>query len=123
MDRRTFMGTSLGAVAAGCAMPWWDRYGVFSESRAAALVLRDSALRASREYAAAAAGEGIRCLDLDADVGMAWHRRLRDWPGSMRGVLRPSDCFVLRHLAIADARAFRSVAISAGAVGFEIGAV
>ena len=123
MNRRTFMSASLGAVAAGCAMPWFDCHGAFRSSRAAALVVLDSRLQASRAYAALAGADVAICLEVDADVGALWHGRLRDWPGLMRGALRPSDCFVLRNLAIADARAFRSITIVAGALGFEIGAV
>jgi hypothetical protein len=127
MDRRAFLSTSwgvgLGLSAVGCAMPWLDRHGAVGDPHAAALVVVDSTLRASREYAAVATEEGVRRVELDLDVGALWHGRLRDWPGSVRGVLRPSDCFVLRCFALADARAFRSVTIGAGAVAFGVGAI
>jgi hypothetical protein len=123
MDRRVFMSTSLGAVAAGCAMPWLRCYagGVPNDRRAVALVLFDSTLPVSRARAAAASEGGVRCMDAGMDVGKLWHEQLRHWPGAMRGVLRPSDCFVLRNFAVAEGRAFHSAAAGFGAASLEIG--
>lgn len=128
MDRRTFVTTSLGAAATGCATPWLDCYGVLSNSRETVLVLLDSTLAASRAFASIASiasisnEQGACRLDIGTDVGLLWHRQLRDWPGTMRGVLRPSDCFVLRNFSVADGRAFGSQKTGAGTIAFVIGA-
>jgi hypothetical protein len=121
MDRRSFVTTSLGAAAFGCAMPWLKCYGVLNDSHGSVLVLLDSTLAASCAYASMANEQSVRRIEVGTDVGWVWHRRLRDWPGAIRGVLRPSDCFVLRRFSSADGRAFGSEKIDARAIAFEIG--
>ncbi|WP_206952591.1 hypothetical protein [Trinickia acidisoli] len=125
MDRRTFMTVSLGVAAMGCAMPWFDCYGVLIDSPA--LLLVDSTLFHGSDYGrgrridygrevAAVLGEvGARRIEVGVevgnDVGTVWHEQLRGWPGAIKGALRPSDCFVLRNCSMADGRAFRSMTI------------
>ncbi|RDU97359.1 hypothetical protein DWV00_19210 [Trinickia dinghuensis] len=60
-------------------------------------------------------------MEAGADIGTLWHARLREWAGTIGGVLRPSDCFVLRNLSIAERRAFHSATVGPGTVAFEIG--
>lgn len=111
MERRAFIHASLGAAAIGAMMSWIDCYGVLSDSNAQVLVVVDPALPASCEYASAAPSQRRLLLQDDADVGTLWHARLRDWHGAITGVMRPSDCFVLRSLSVAQGRAFRSAPI------------
>ena len=111
MERRTFMNATLGAAALACAAPWIDCRAHLSDSFEHALVLIDPTWPVSRAYAAASAVARGDVLEVGADIGALWHSRLRDWPGTIAGALRPSDCFVLRSLSIADGRAFRSVPI------------
>ncbi len=123
MDRRTFVTTSLSAAAIGCATPWLDCYALLSDLGDNVLVVFDATLAASRAYAVVSRKENARRIEIGPDVGILWHRQLRDWPGPMRGVLRPSDCFVLQIFSIADGRAFHSAMIGAGAIALEIGAL
>jgi hypothetical protein len=113
MDRRTFIIASVGMASIGCAMAALDGYGGLGEAKAAGsktLILIDPTLAESRAYATDF-GEAVRALEpIDADVGALWHTRLRHWTGRISGVLRPSDCFVLRTFSLAQGRAFRLAA-------------
>lgn len=104
-----FTQVSLGVAALAYAMPWRDCVAVGRTSSKRALVLVDSTLPASRAYAAIAMEAGGRRLEVGTDVGALWHDHLCDWTGTIRGVLRPSDCFVLRNLSMSEGRMFRSV--------------
>ncbi|MGG1943904.1 hypothetical protein AB1286_03750 [Trinickia sp. NRRL B-1857] len=86
----------------------------------------------SRSYAALRQGADARYLRAGADMGVLWYETLRDWPGRIEGVLRSSDCFVLRSLSLAYGRDFHSTAVDpraqgrttdAWAIAFEIDAV
>ena len=124
MERRAFIHASLGAAAVGAVMPWIDCYGVLNDSNEQVLVVVDPALPASCAYVSAASSQLCVLLRDDADVGRLWHARLRDWRGAIKGVVRPSDCFVLRNLSVGQGRAFRSAPIGpslgakAGDAGF-----
>ncbi|WP_116137362.1 hypothetical protein [Trinickia diaoshuihuensis] len=129
MDRRTFLTASL-AAAAGWA--WPQAYCLAAPCRAfePTLFVVDSALPGSRSYMTSQCGEGARYLAAGSDMGVLWYERLCDWRGPVKGVLRPSDCFVLRNLSLADGRAWRSMAAgadvgessaSARVLAFEIG--
>ncbi|MGN6085517.1 hypothetical protein [Trinickia sp.] len=124
MERRAFIHASLGAAAIGAVMPWIDCYGVLNDSNEQVLVVVDPALPASCAYVSAASSQLCVLLRDDADVGRLWHARLRDWRGAIKGVVRPSDCFVLRNLSVGQGRAFRSAPIGpsleaeAGDAGF-----
>lgn len=111
MERRAFIHASLGAAAIGAMMPWIDCYGALSDSNEHVLVVVDPALPASCAYASAASSQMRLVLQDDADVGRLWHARLCDWGGAIKGVVRPSDCFVLRNLSVGQGRAFRSAPI------------
>ena len=121
MDRRTFVTTTSSVGLIGCALPWLDCYGVLSDSRERVAVLFDATLEASRAYALVSATARAFRIEIGTDVGILWHRQLRDWPGAVRGVLRPSDCFVLSTLSIADGRAVRSERLGDGATVIDIG--
>ena len=129
MDRRTFLTAGLTA-AAGWALP--EAYCLAAPSLRLehALFVVDLALPSSRSYVASQCGERARYLAAGSDMGVLWYERLCDWCGPVRGVLRPSDCFVLRSLSLADGRDWRSMAADAGVGGdsalarmfaFEIG--
>ena len=120
MDRREFMGASLGLTALGCALPCMACYGFLNDSKS--LVLIDSTLAESRLHAAKLQRDNRRFIAVGEDVGMLWHRQLRHWKGTLTGVLRPSDCFVLQTFSWADARAFRTVQAGPHAIAFAIGA-
>lgn len=111
MERRAFIHAGLGAAAISAMMPWLDCYGVLSESPGQVFVVIDPVLPASCAYAAASSPETHLRLEAGVDVGILWHARLRDWRGAIRGVVRPSDCFVLRSLSVAEGRTFRSAPI------------
>lgn len=111
MQRRAFLHAGLGAAAIGAMMPWADCYGALSESNGQVLVVIDPALPASGAYAAVSSARMRLRLEAGADIGILWHARLRDWRGEIRGVVRRSDCFVLRNLSVAQGRAFRSTPI------------
>lgn len=97
-------------ASVGWAMVALDGYGRLGEVKAAGssmLIVIDPTLAESRAYAADF-GEAAHALQpIDADVGALWHMRLRHWTGRISGVLRPSDCFVLRTFSLAQGRAFR----------------
>jgi hypothetical protein len=100
-------------ASVGCAMAALDGFGRLVEAKAAGssmLILIDPTLAESRAYAADF-GEAARALQpIDVDVGALWHARLRHWTGRISGVLRPSDCFVLRTFSLAQGRVFRLAA-------------
>jgi hypothetical protein len=104
MDRRTFLSSSLGAAAMGCMLPGLDCIAARNSSPARLLVLIDRAMPISRSYAALCQAADARYFDVGADIGLLWYETLRDWPGRIAGVLRPSDCFVLRSLSFAHGR-------------------
>ena len=120
MDRRTFMTASV--AVAGCAMPWLNCYGVLNHPTVCVrtLVIFDSSLSVSRAFVADSREEGTCAMDVGPDVGSLWHARLRDWPGTIAGVLRPSDCFVLRNSSIAEGRSFHSATVGPGAIALQI---
>lgn len=117
MDRRAFITASAGAAAFCWAAPWLDCYGVLIDRMQPehpslpTLIVVDSALAESRAFAANACGSGVHRIDMgidiDADVGTLWHAKLRHWTGAICGMLRPSDCFVLRTFSMAEGRVFR----------------
>ena len=124
MKRRTFTYASLGAAAIAYACPWREGFAADRASHERVLVLTDSTLPASRAYAAMYMAAGRHRLETGLDVGALWHSRLREWAGTIRGVLRPSDCFVLQNLSVSEGRAFFSMpidphrdAVSEGAIG------
>lgn len=104
MDRRTFLSSSLGVAAMGCALPGFDCIAARNRVFARLLVLIDRTMPISRSYASFWQAEDARYLGVDADMGQLWYATLRDWPGRIAGVLRPSDCFVLRSLSVAHGR-------------------
>ncbi len=131
MDRRTFLSSSLGVAAMGCAVRGLDGLAPRNRAPAHLLVLIDAAMPISRSYAAHRQGADTRYLGAGADLGMLWYETLLDWPGRIAGVVRPSDCFVLRSLSLAYGRDFYSTAIGphaqgrtldAWAIAFEIAA-
>ena len=113
MNRRTFITASVGMASVGCAMAALDWYGHLSElepqqgASMSRLTLIDTRLAESRAPTADFSETGSTFLAVDADVGTLWHTHLRDWTGPISGVLRPSDCFVLRTFSLAQGRAFR----------------
>lgn len=120
MDRRAFVTSGLGWTALGCLTPWLDCYGARRDPGERVLVVFDSTLPASRAYAAVSNEGGMRRIEIGTDVGILWHQRLRDWPGAIRGVLRPSDCFILRNFSMGERRSFHSTKIRSGAFAIEI---
>ncbi|WP_146014029.1 hypothetical protein [Trinickia dabaoshanensis] len=132
MDRRTFLVSSLRAATFSYA---WPALRCLAAGRAApepALLVIDCALPLSVSYGALRRGECARSLIAAGDAGTLWHAWLSDWPGRAIGVLRPSDCFVLRNLSIAHGRDWQSTIIDSPTTGnmarstalaFEIGAV
>ena len=110
MDRRTFITASVRIASAGGAIVALGCCGHLNEAKEAGpstLILIDPTLAESRAYAANF-GEAVHALEsIEADVGALWHTRLRHWAGHISGVLRPSDCFVLRTFSAAQGRAFR----------------
>lgn len=121
MDRRTFIVACAGLPALSHAMPWLGRDGSAAEPRERGLFLVDSTLPAARAFLAARGTDGADAIDVGADVGALWYARLRDWPGAIKGSLRPSDCFVLRNLSVGEGRTFRSMSVAAGAMAVLIG--
>ena len=114
MDRRTFITGNVAMASIGGAMAAFDWCGQFSEPQrsagASSLIVIDTALAESHAYAVDFWEAGSALLAVDADVGALWHTRLRHWLGPISGVLRPSDCFVLRTFSLAEGRAFRFAA-------------
>ncbi len=120
MDRRMFIGVGLGVTALGCALPRSACYGFLNDPES--LVLVDATLAESRLHAAKLRSDDRPFIVVGEDVGLLWHRRLRRWKGTLTGVLRPSDCFVLQTFALADARAFRIARAGPQATAFAIDA-
>lgn len=108
------MTSCVSIAAARFVVPGLDWHAALNDSPT--LVLVDPTLRESREHAAAWGERGEHrhhILEIGGDVGALWYMRLRDWAGRTKGALRPSDCFVLRTLALAEGRSFRSLTIDA----------
>lgn len=123
MDRRTFLAAGAGLPALSHAMPWLGRDVRLGDPRHRTLFIVDSTLPATRALQTAWAFDGRDAIEVGADVGALWYARLRDWPGAIKGSLRPSDCFVLRNLSVGEGRTFfsRSVAPGAMAVMIDVG--
>ncbi|TKC81661.1 hypothetical protein FAZ69_27235 [Trinickia terrae] len=100
MDRRTFVMTSAWVAAAGY-LP--QRLAVALE-RPGTLVLADASLAASRAFADAAARRAVPLVEVGDDIGMLWNATLAPYLACtnavLAGVLRASDAFVLRQLAV-----------------------
>ena len=118
MDRRTFVTASVGMAVFGGVLVGADGHRLTSgvpnkrmSPIAPALILIDMTLAESHAYAEAFDAARPRHVAFSADVGTLWHTRLREWAGPISGMLRPSDCFVLRTLSLANGRAFRVPAL------------
>jgi hypothetical protein len=121
MDRRTFLAAGAGLPALSHAMPWFGRDGKLRDPKHRVLFIVDSTLPATQALQAAWGFDGRDAIEVGADVGALWYARLRDWPGVIRGSLRPSDYFVLRNLSVGGGRVFRSLNVGHGAIAFIIG--
>lgn len=120
MDRRTFIAAGAGLPALSPAMPWLGRDGSLGDSGRRVLFIVDSTLPAIRALQAAWGFDGKNAIEVGADVGALWYARLREWPGAIKGSLRPSDCFVLRNLSVGEGRTFRSMSVAPGAIAVMI---
>ena len=99
MDRRTFVKTGASLAAARCMPPPLAA----ALERPATLALADTALRAGRAFAEAAAARATPLVEVGEDVGALWHATLAPHlarkDAALIGVIRASDFFVLRQLA------------------------
>jgi len=95
MDRRSFIVESAALIAGVCG----GGRASLASVPSAATVLVDMSLERSVAFASKAVSAGASAVRLDGDVGTLWFMRLADTRGSIAGVLRPSDAFVLTRLA------------------------
>ncbi|MEQ5838164.1 hypothetical protein N0A02_01745 [Paraburkholderia acidicola] len=100
MDRRTFVATS--AWLAATAGYTWPALARVADTRGALAVL-DVNFAHGRAFAQHAARVGMTTLEVGDDIGALWHSvlasHLASTGGSLIGIARASDSFVLAHLA------------------------
>lgn len=118
MDRRLFLTASLGVAALGCALPRLACCRLASDARTLTLIDRSLSGNATRALVRARIDGPV--IAVGEDVGALWHAHVRHWDGRVTGMLRPSDCFVLRTFSIADERAFRTVRVGSNSIAFAI---
>ncbi|PCE26868.1 hypothetical protein BWP39_08765 [Paraburkholderia acidicola] len=100
MDRRTFVASSAWlAATAGYTWPAFARVGASSGT----LAVVDMNFAHGRAFAQHAAHVGMTTLEIGDDIGALWHSvlasHLASTRGSLIGIARASDSFVLAHLA------------------------
>ena len=100
MDRRTFVATSAWlAVTAGYT---WPAFARVADTRGTLAVV-DLNFAHGRAFAQHAARMSMATVEVGDDIGALWHTvltsHLAGTGGSLVGVVRASDSFVLAHLA------------------------
>ncbi|WP_206998728.1 hypothetical protein [Trinickia mobilis] len=125
MDRRTFVKTGAWLTVGGWLPPWLAD----ALKKPGGMAIYDASLAASRAFADSAACGGTQLFAIEGDVGVLWYARLAPClartNAPLAGVIRASDFFVLKHLAVAANRTVLQVerhgAGGACAVAFLIG--
>lgn len=110
MDRRTFVTTGASLGATGCLLPWMAHALTHP---AGTIAVFDSTLAHGRAFADYAARARLRTFDVGDDIGALWYttlapRLVAPAQGTLVGITRASDFFVLSQFVPDAARITRS---------------